>query len=59
MCEFTVSINGEKVLEDVIFAIADGKDVVVRDIVGTSRRVNNARITEVNVLTTKIILSTG
>jgi predicted RNA-binding protein len=59
MCEFTVYINGEKVLEDVIFAIADGKDVVVRDIVGTSRRVNNARITEVNVLTTKIILSTG
>ena len=58
MCEFTVYINGEKVLEDVIFAIADGKDVVVRDIVGTSRRVNNARITEVNVLTTKIILST-
>ena len=58
MCEFTVYINGEKVLEDVIFAIADGKDVVVRDIVGTSRRVNSARITEVNVLTTKIILST-
>ncbi len=59
MCEFTVYLNGEKVLEDVVFAVADGKDVVVRDIVGTSRRVNNARITEVNVLTTKIILSTG
>jgi predicted RNA-binding protein len=59
MCEFTVYLNGEKVLEDVIFAMADGNDVVVRDIVGTSRRVNNTRITEVNVLTTKIILSTG
>jgi predicted RNA-binding protein len=58
MCEFTVYLNGEKVLEDVIFVIADGKDIIVRDIVGTSRRVNNARITEVNVLTTKLILST-
>jgi predicted RNA-binding protein len=58
MCEFTVYINGEKVLEDVVFAIADGKDVVVRDIVGTSKRVNNARITEVNVLNTKLVLNT-
>jgi predicted RNA-binding protein len=58
MCEFTVYLNGEKVLEDVIFVIADGKDIIVRDIVGTSRRLNNVRITEVNVLTTKLILST-
>jgi len=58
MCEFTVYLNGEKVLEDVVFAISDGKDIIVKDIVGTSRRLNNARITEVNVLTTKLILST-
>jgi predicted RNA-binding protein len=57
MCEFTVYLNGEKVLEDVIFAIADDNDIIVRDIVGTSRRLNNARISEVNVLTTKLILS--
>jgi predicted RNA-binding protein len=59
MCEFKVYLNGEKVLEDVVFAVAEGKDIVVRDIVGTSKRLNNAHITEVNVLTTKIILSTG
>ena len=59
MCEFKVYLNGEKVLEDVVFAVADGKDIVVRDIVGTSKRLNNAHITEVNVLTTKLILSTG
>ena len=58
MCEFTVYFNGEKVLEDVVFAVVDGRDIIVRDIIGTSKRVNNARITEVNVLTTKIILST-
>ena len=57
MCEFTVYLNGEKLLEDVVFAIADGKDIVVRDIVGTGRRLNNARIIEVNVLTTKIHLT--
>jgi predicted RNA-binding protein len=59
MCEFKVYLNGEKVLEDVVFAIADGKDIIVRDIVGASKRVNNVRITEVNVLTTKLILSTA
>ncbi|MCJ7760202.1 CooT family nickel-binding protein [Candidatus Bathyarchaeota archaeon] len=57
MCEFTVYLNGEKVLEDVVSALADGKDIVVRDIVGASRRLNNARITEVNVLTTKLHLT--
>jgi predicted RNA-binding protein len=58
MCEFKVYLNGEKVLEDVVFAMADGNDIVIRDIIGTSKRLNNARIKEVNVLTTKIILST-
>jgi predicted RNA-binding protein len=58
MCEFKVYLNGEKVLDDVVFAVVDGKDIVVRDIVGTSKRLNNAHITEVNVLTTKLILST-
>ena len=57
MCEFTVYLNGEKVLEDVVFALADGKDIVVKDIVGASRRLNNARITEVNVLTTKLYIT--
>ena len=57
MCEFTVYLNGEKVLEDVVSALADGKDIVVRDIVGASRRLINARITEVNVLTTKLHLT--
>ncbi len=57
MCEFKVYLNGEKVFEDVVFAIAEGKDIVVRDIVGISKRLNNAHITEVNVLTTKIHLT--
>ena len=43
MCEFKVYLNGEKVLEDVVFAIAEGKDIIVRDIVGTSKRLNNAQ----------------
>jgi predicted RNA-binding protein len=59
MCEFKVYLNGEKVFEDVVFAVAEGKDIVLRSIVGTSKRLNNAHIAEVNVLTTKIILSIG
>ena len=37
MCEFTIHSNEEKVLEDVVFAIAEDKgNIVVRDIVGTT-----------------------
>jgi len=56
MCEFTVYLNGEKVMQDVIFARVDDKGVVVKDVMGNSKSLSRARIVEVNVVSTKLII---
>ena len=56
MCEFKVYLDGEKIWEDVVFAHSDGDSVTLRDIMGESRTYAGARITEVNVLATRLIL---
>jgi len=57
VCEFEVIVNGNIVFEDAIYAKADGDKVIVEDILGDSREFNNYRITEVNMKTTRVILS--
>jgi predicted RNA-binding protein len=56
MCEFTVYLKGEKVMEDVIFARADGKGVVVKDVMGDSKSFPGARIVEVNVVSKRLVI---
>ena len=57
MCEFKVILNGEKISEDVIFAVNRGGVVILRDIIGDEVKVENAEIVEVNVLTTQLVLN--
>ena len=54
MCEFTVYLNGVKVMVDVVFAHDNGKDVTLKDIMGESKTFEGARIIKVNVLTTQL-----
>lgn len=56
MCEFTVYLNGEKVMEEVVFARLDDNSVIVKDIIGSSKTFQGARLIEVNVLSTRLIL---
>jgi predicted RNA-binding protein len=56
MCEFKVYLKGEKVMEDVIFARADSKGVVVKDVMGDSKSFPDARIVEVNVVSTRLVI---
>ena len=56
MCEFTVYLNGEKVMRDVIFARVDDKGVVVKDVMGDSKSFPGVRIVEVNVISTKLLI---
>jgi predicted RNA-binding protein len=56
MCEFTVYLNGEKVMQDVIFARADDKGVVVKDVMGSSKSFRGGRIVEVNVVSTRLVI---
>ena len=57
MCEFKVILNGEKISEDVIFAVNRGGVVILRDTIGDEVKVETAEIVEVNVLTTQLVLN--
>lgn len=56
MCEFKVYLDGEKVMDDVIYAEVDMDMVTVRDVIGETRVFKNTRIVEVNVPSTRLIL---
>ncbi len=58
MCEFDAIINGEIVFKDVIYAKAEASKVIVKDILGELREYQNCRIEEVDVNSTRLVLST-
>ncbi len=57
MCEFNVVFNGKIQFKDVIFAKADGGNVTVRDVLGEVKEFKNVVITEVDVNSTRLVLS--
>lgn len=57
MCEFKVYLDGEKVAEDVIYARVEGRRVTVRDILGKPVVLDGAKIVEIDVMTTRMVLS--
>jgi len=57
MCEFKVVLNGEVVFKDVIYAKMEDNDVIVKDVLGESREFKNCKIIEVDVNSTRLLLS--
>jgi len=57
MCEFKVILNGETVFKDVVFAKVKGSSVSVEDVLGQSKEFRNCRILEVDVNSTRLVLS--
>lgn len=57
MCEFKVILNGETMFKDAVNAKAKGSGVIIRDILGQSKEFKNCRILEVDVNSTRLILS--
>ncbi len=56
MCEFKVFLEGEIVMDDVLYAkVEDGK-VTLRDIIGDEKVIDGIGIIEVNVISTRIII---
>jgi predicted RNA-binding protein len=58
MCEFDVILNGKVVFKDVIYAKDEGGKVIVKSILGESREYENCRVEEIDVNTTRLVLST-
>jgi len=56
MCEFKVFLSGEKVFEDVIYVRVEGNGVLLRDVLGRTKTVQNARVTEVDVAREVLVL---
>ena len=57
MCEFNVILNGEPLFKDVVYAKNEGNNVIVKNVLGEAKEFKNCKITEVNVNTTKLVLT--
>ena len=58
MCEFKVFLDNEKIFDGAVYAKAAGSTVEVRDIIGSSNKIENAKIVEVDVTKEKLVLTT-
>jgi predicted RNA-binding protein len=56
MCEFKVFLGDDKVAEDIIYAKMEGHRVILRDVLGKPVVVDGARIAEVDVSSTRLML---
>ncbi len=57
MCEFNVILNGKTVCRDVVYAKTENNNVTVKSILGEAKEFKNCRITEVDVNSTRLVLS--
>ena len=57
MCEFEVVLNGETVYKDVIYAKAEGKNVIVKDVLGILKKFENCYIVEIDVSSERLTLA--
>ena len=57
MCEFNVILNGKIQFKDVVYAKTEGNNVIVKSIVGVAREFKNCKITEVDVIATRLVLA--
>ena len=57
MCEFKATLDGESVLDDVVYAKVEGDKVILRDVLGETKEFRNCKIIEVDVNLTRLILS--
>ena len=59
MCEFNVIVDGKVVFKDAVYAKMENNDVFVKDVLGESRKFGNCKIVEVDVNSTRLVLSTS
>jgi len=57
MCEFKVILDGKLVFKDAVYAKMESNNVIVRDVIGESKEFKNCEIVEVDVNSTRLVLS--
>jgi predicted RNA-binding protein len=59
MCEFNIILNGKTVFKDVVYAKVESNKVIVKDVLGKSKEFKNSKIVEVDVNSTRMVLSSA
>ena len=59
MCEFKVILNGKTVFKDVVYPKMDGNKIIVKDVLGKAKEFDNCKIMEVDVNSTRLVLSSS
>jgi predicted RNA-binding protein len=57
MCEFNVILDGKTEFKDVIYAKVENQTITVRNIMGESKIFKNCKITEIDVPSTRLVLT--
>ena len=57
VCEFKVFLDGEKVFVDAIYAKSSGGNIKLKNILGETKELKNCQISEVNVTSEMLILT--
>ena len=57
MCEFDIILNGKVQFKDVIYVKVEGDNVLVKNILGEGKEFKNCKIVEVDVNSTRLVLS--
>jgi len=57
MCEFEVILDGDTVFKDAVYAKMESNNVIVKDVLGESKQFKSCKIIEVNVNSTRLVLS--
>ena len=57
MCEFNIIFKGEVVFKDVVYAKTQANKVIVKNVLGEAKEFNNCKITEVDVNSTRLVLT--
>jgi predicted RNA-binding protein len=56
MCEFNVILNGETLFKDVVYVKAEDNNIIVRNVLGEAKAIQNCQIIEVDVNSARLVL---
>jgi predicted RNA-binding protein len=59
MCEFNVILDGKTVFKEVVYARMESNKIILRDVLGESKEFKNCKIVEVDVNSTRLVLSSS
>ncbi len=57
MCEFKVLLGGERVFDDSVYAVDDGKRLIVKDVLDQSKEFDGYHVVEISVESEELVIS--